>query len=124
MEHVIAETVNYIKNIFLNDFSGHDYFHSLQVYRVARAIAEQENADREIVSKIGMVKEEYQGYVTISVDHFYEKLFLLKDMMNTNTGKKIAEKREEFMRAYVDEFMAEWDGKDADYEVEEHFDRG
>ena len=124
MEHMIAEAVNYIKNIFQNDFSGHDYFHSLQVYRVARAIAEQENADREIVSKIGMVKEEYQGYVTISVDHFYEKLFLLKDMMNTNTGKKIAEKREEFMRAYVDEFMAEWDGKDADYEVEEHFDRG
>ena len=124
MEHVIAETVNYIKNIFLNDFSGHDYFHSLRVYRVAGTIAEQENADREIVSKIGMVKEEYQGYVTISVDHFYEKLFLLKDMMNTNTGKKIAEKREEFMRAYVDEFMAEWDGKDADYEVEEHFDRG
>lgn len=121
---MIAEAVNYIKNIFQNDFSGHDYFHSLQVYRVARAIAEQENADREIVSKIGMVKEEYQGYVTISVDHFYEKLFLLKDMMNTNTGKKIAEKREEFMRAYVDEFMAEWDGKDADYEVKEHFDRG
>ena len=121
---MIAEAVNQIKNIFQNDFSGHDYFHSLQVYRVARAIAEQENADREIVSKIGMVKEEYQGYVTISVDHFYEKLFLLKDMMNTNTGKKIAEKREEFMRAYVDEFMAEWDGKDADYEVEEHFDRG
>ena len=121
---MIAEAVNYIKNIFQNDFSGHDYFHSLQVYRVARAIAEQENADREIVPKIGMVKEEYQGYVTISVDHFYEKLFLLKDMMNTNTGKKIAEKREEFMRAYVDEFMAEWDGKDADYEVEEHFDRG
>ena len=116
---MIAEAVNYIKNIFQNDFSGHDYFHSLKVYRVARAIAEQ-----EIVSKIGMVKEEYQGYVTISVDHFYEKLFLLKDMMNTNTGKKIAEKREEFMRAYVDEFMAEWDGKDADYEVEEHFDRG
>ena len=124
MEHVIAEAVNYIKNIFQNDFSGHDYFHSLRVYRVAGTIAEQENADREIVSKIGMVKEEYQGYVTISVDHFYEKLFLLKDMMNTNTGKKIAEKREEFMRAYVDEFMAEWDGKDADYEVEEHFDRG
>ena len=124
MENVNAETVNYIKNIFQNDFSGHEYFHSLQVQRVARAIAEQENADREIVSKIGMVKEEYQGYVTISVDQFYEKLFLLKDMMNTNTGKKIAEKREEFMRAYVDEFMAEWDGKDADYEVEEHFDRG
>ena len=50
MEHVIAETVNYIKNIFLNDFSGHDYFHSLRVYRVAGTIAEQENADMEIVS--------------------------------------------------------------------------
>lgn len=46
MEHVIAETVNYIKNIFLNDFSGHDYFHSLRVYRVAGTIAEKENAYR------------------------------------------------------------------------------
>ena len=70
------------------------------------------------------VKEEYQGHVTSSIYHFYEKLFLLKDKMNTDTGRKIAEKREKFTRAYVDEFMAEWDGKDADYEVKEHFDRG
>ena len=213
MEHVIAETVNYIKNIFLNDFSGHDYFHSLRVYRVAGTIAEQENAAMEIVSlaallhdvddrklspetyerkehavsflkeqcvsddnierickiidevsfagndsvipstvegkcvqdadrldalgaigiarafayggnhnraiydpaivpKFGMSKDEYQDHVTTSINHFYEKLFLLKDMMSTDTGRKIAEKRERFMREYVDEFMAEWDGKD------------
>ena len=152
MERIIAEAVNYIKNIFKNDFSGHDYFHSLRVYRVARTIAEQENVDMEIVSLAALlhdvddrklspetcekkehavnfmkerhvsdenikrickiIDEEYQGHVTTSVNHFYEKLFLLKDMMNTDTGRKMAEKREKFMRAYVDEFMAEWDGKD------------
>lgn len=59
-----------------------------------------------------MSKDEYQDHVTTSINHFYEKLFLLKDMMSTDTGRKISEKRERFMREYVDEFMAEWDGKD------------
>ena len=68
--------------------------------------------DPAIVPKFGMSKDEYQDHVTTSINHFYEKLFLLKDMMSTYTGRKIAEKRERFMREYVDEFMAEWDGKD------------
>ena len=57
MEHIIAEAVNYIKNIFQNDFSGHDYFHSLRVYRVAGTIAEQENADMEIVSLAALLHD-------------------------------------------------------------------
>lgn len=67
---------------------------------------------RRSFPKFGMSKDEYQDHVTTSINHFYEKLFLLKDMMSTDTGRKIAEKRERFMREYVDEFMAEWDGKD------------
>lgn len=45
-----------------------------------------------------------------SVNHFYEKLFLLKSMMNTETARKIAEKRDRYMHEYLDEFMHEWEG--------------
>ena len=45
-----------------------------------------------------------------TVNHFYEKLFKLTDMMNTETAKAIAMEREEFMRGFVDEFLNEWEG--------------
>jgi uncharacterized protein len=44
------------------------------------------------------------------VNHFYEKLFKLTDMMNTETAKSIAREREEYMRGFVDEFLNEWEG--------------
>ena len=43
-------------------------------------------------------------------NHFYEKLFLLKDLMNTDTAKKIAEQRESYMKTYLSEFLDEWEG--------------
>ena len=46
-----------------------------------------------------------------TVNHFYEKLFKLTDMMNTETAKAIAMEREEFMRGFLAEFMDEWEGK-------------
>ena len=49
-----------------------------------------------------------------SLNHFYEKLFLLKDMMSTDYGRKIAEKRDIYMREFAARFMAEWDGADID----------
>ncbi|MFY0698752.1 MAG: HD domain-containing protein [Balneola sp.] len=45
-----------------------------------------------------------------TINHFYEKLFLLKDRMNTESAKKIAEERHTFMKEYVDRFLQEWDG--------------
>ena len=41
-------------------------------------------------------------------NHFYEKLFLLKDLMNTDSARKIAERREKFMTTYIEEFVLEW----------------
>jgi len=56
--------------------------------------------------------EEYKNSKSATINHFYEKLLLLKDMMNTKTGKRIAEERHEVMVKFLDQFMAEWEGKD------------
>ena len=55
-----------------------------------------------------MNKVQYQHRTTTSINHFYEKLFLLKDLMNTDSARKIAERREKFMTTYIEEFMLEW----------------
>jgi len=54
--------------------------------------------------------EAYKKNKGHTINHFYEKLLLLKDRMNTDTGKKIAEERHRFMEEYVDRFLKEWDG--------------
>lgn len=211
METIIDDAIEYVKNIFENDHSGHDYFHTLRVYKTASGIAEQERADLKVVQlaallhdvddiklspethknkdravaflrahgvseatvktvcdiigevsfkgtdsvvpqsiegkcvqdadrldaigAIGIARafayggshnrvihdpdikpamnmnaDEYRNHVSTTVNHFYEKLFLLKDLMNTATAKEIAKQREEYMRAYIKEFLDEWDG--------------
>ena len=200
----------YVKELFENEYTGHDYFHTLRVFRTATRIAEEENADAEVVQlaallhdvddrklspdtyenlgnarafltangvddgrieticrvireisfgandappttlegmcvqdadrldaigaigigrafayggshqrlmhhpnispSLNMTKEEYRASKSTTINHFYEKLFLLTDMMNTEAAKRIAKSREEYMRGFVDEFMAEWDG--------------
>ena len=213
MKSTIRNAINYIERFYQNEFSGHDFYHSMRVYKLAKIIAEKENADVEIVSlaallhdvddrklspdtydgkenavaiikreyvldfiitricniidefsfqgadsvipktiegkcvqdadrldalgaigiartftyggshnrdiynpqippKLEMTKDEYIEHVSTSINHFYEKLFLLKGLMNTQYAKKIAEKREKYMKAYIEEFMMEWDGRD------------
>lgn len=210
---MIENAIKYVKQIFADDYSGHDYYHTMRVYRLAVQIAERENADMLIVQlaallhdvddvklspetyatkknavgfmesngvdkdiinavckiieevsfagtgsvepgtiegkcvqdadrldamgaigiartfayggskgrkiydpdikpSINMSKETYQkNQNSTSVNHFYEKLLLLKDMMNTETAKKMAEHRQIIMEAYLEEFMSEWEGE-------------
>ena len=65
----------------------------------------------KIQPKLNMTKEEYKNSNTPSINHFYEKLLLLKDKMNTKTGRRIATARHHFMEQYLENFYAEWDGK-------------
>ena len=210
-EQLIKSTIAYVKEVFATDFSGHDCFHTMRVYKMATNIAMKENADLQLVQlsallhdvddrklspktcenkdravafmrgqglceetiaqvkdiigevsfmgtdsvvpktlegkcvqdadrldalgamgiarafayggnhnrimydpemkpALNMSKEEYQNHVSTTVNHFYEKLFLLKDMMNTESAKAIAEHRERYMKDYIDEFMDEWEG--------------
>ena len=210
-ESIINDAVEFIRNIFKDDHSGHDYFHTLRVYKMATRIAEHENADLTIVQlaallhdvddiklspetnankdravaflrehsaseamvknicgiigevsfrgtdsivpktiegrcvqdadrldaigaigiarafayggshnriihdpeikpTVYMTADEYQNHVSTTINHFYEKLFQLRDLMNTDTAKKIAKQREDYMKSYILEFLDEWDG--------------
>ena len=207
---IIEQALLYVKDFFEQEYSGHDYFHTLRVFNMATRIAEKEGADLKIVQlaallhdvddrklspetcegklnargflaqkveletmericqiigeisfagkdsvkpstlegqcaqdadrldaigaigiarafayggshnrylhhpdikpKLNMGKEEYHNSNSTTINHFYEKLFLLTDMMNTPTAKELAKARQAYMQAYIDEFMAEWDG--------------
>ncbi len=213
MEQLVQNATKFIKEIFQNDFSGHDFFHSMRVYRTAMKIAEAEHADMQVVAlaallhdvddrklspmtaekkenaarfmrsqnvpeseirqvcqiidevsfkgtdsvrpstpegkcvqdadrldalgaigiartfayggshnraiydpelppRMAMNQAQYYSSKSTSLNHFYEKLFLLEGMMNTETGKAIARKRTQYMQQFVDEFLNEWDGLD------------
>ena len=211
-KEIIALAMAYVKEKFENEYSGHDWFHTLRVFRTATRIAETEGADVvtvqlaallhdiddrklspetyaeqknarsflaengveesviceicRIISEVSFVgrdsvvpstlegkcvqdadrldaigaigiarafayggnhnrlmyhpdiapnpnmsKEEYIKSNSTTVNHFYEKLFKLTDMMNTDTAKQIAKERDEYMKAFIAEFLDEWEGR-------------
>jgi len=66
--------------------------------------------DPEIPPKLNQTKEEYKNSKAPTINHFYEKLLLLKDRMNTITGKKIAKERHIYMEVFLQQFYDEWNG--------------
>ena len=65
----------------------------------------------EIKPNLSMSKDEYKNNVAPTINHFYEKLLLLKDKMNTETGKKLAQERHDFMEVFLEQFYKECEGR-------------
>jgi uncharacterized protein len=82
---------------------------------IARAFAYGGNHNRhmhhpDVKPSLHMTKEEYQKSESTTINHFYEKLFKLTALMNTQTALRIAQDREEYMKNFVAAFLDEWDG--------------
>lgn len=67
--------------------------------------------DPEIKPNMRMTKEEYKNSTTPTINHFYEKLLLLKERMNTKTGRRLAEERHAFLEMYLTQFFKEWNAE-------------
>lgn len=128
-EEIIFHVVQIIKNISFKGGNFKSKFNSIELQIVQDAdrldaigaigIARTFNYggfknrqiyNPEIIPNLKMTKEEYKNSTAPTINHFYEKLLLLKDKMNTTTGKLIAEKRHQFMEVFLEQFFAEWEG--------------
>ena len=83
---------------------------------IARAFNYGGHKNREmhnpnIAANLNMTKDEYKKSDAPTINHFYEKLLLLKDRMNTPTGKEMAANRHLFMEQYLEQFYSEWQGE-------------
>jgi len=93
-----------------------DRLDALGAIGIARTFNYGGHKNREIYNPaiepdLNMTKDEYKNSSAPSINHFYEKLLLLKDRMNTQTGQAMAEYRHRYMTGFLDEFFQEWDGK-------------
>lgn len=129
-EEIIQHVVNIIENIsfkggnFEKKFSSKeleivqdaDRLDALGAIGIARAFNYGGFKNRALYNpaiqpQLGMNKEEYKNNESPTLNHFYEKLLLLKDKMNTPTGRKIADERHRFMEIFLGQFYAEWEGE-------------
>jgi uncharacterized protein len=127
---VINHVVNIIKNVSYKGGHNAGDFHSIELDIVQDAdrldaigaigIARTFNFggfknnpiyDPEIPANPNQSKKEYKASNSPTINHFYEKLLLLKDKMNTETAREIAAHRHKFMECYLDQFYKEWDGQ-------------
>lgn len=67
--------------------------------------------DPNIPADLDMSSAQYKKSTAPTINHFYEKLLLLKDLMNTETGRKVAQQRHDYMQSFLDQFYAEWNGE-------------
>lgn len=132
--HVDSETIRHVQNIILNmsykASLGEVKFHSkeLEIVQdadrldaigaigIARAFNYGGFKNREMYNPTipieeNLSKEAYKNTTAPTINHFYEKLLLLKDKMNTNTAKQIAEQRHQYMQDFLSQFYTEWNGE-------------
>ncbi|MGB1041938.1 MAG: HD domain-containing protein [Tenacibaculum sp.] len=128
-EAIISHVENIIKNIsfkggnFKQEFSSPeldvvqdaDRLDAIGAIGIARCFnyggfKNRELYNPDIAPNLNMTKEEYKKSTAPTINHFYEKLLLLKDKMNTKTGKTIAQKRHEYMETFLIQFKNEWNG--------------
>lgn len=128
---VVTHVLNIIKHMsFKNSLDNRQTFNSLELEIVQDAdrldaigaigIARTFNYggfknralfDPAIKPNLHMTRAEYKNSTAPTINHFYEKLLLLKDQMNTKTGKTLAKNRHQFMEQFLEQFYAEWDGE-------------
>lgn len=129
-EPVIEHVVNIITHISFKGGNHHQPFKSMELdivqdadrldaigaIGIARAFSyggfkNRLLYDPAVPANLKMTKEEYKTNSAPTINHFYEKLLLLKDRMNTVTGRRLALQRHEFMESYLKQFYGEWDGE-------------
>ena len=104
------------KSLELDVIQDADRLDAIGAIGIARAFNYGGHKGKQIYNpntppKLGMDKEEYRKELGSTINHFYEKLLLLKNRMNTKTGKQMAEERHEFMEQYLEQFYSEWEGE-------------
>ncbi|MGB4399080.1 MAG: HD domain-containing protein [Daejeonella sp.] len=128
-ENIIGHVQEIIRNMSFRSGLGAVNFHSkeLEIVQdadrldaigamgIARAFTYGGHKNREIYNPqippvLNMTKEEYKNNSAPTINHFYEKLLLLKDKMNTEAGRRIATERHRFMETYLKQFENEWNG--------------